>query len=136
MNEAKTAAADAVNQLGFKNGDLVQEFGYDEDIDFNFRDALEDLIDSDLLEEDEHDVVDGVLLWWREGDGDLVDGLVDTLADLDDEGVVWLMTPKSGRAGHVAPVDIQEAAPLAGLHVTKPAAVSKDWAAMRLVMKK
>lgn len=136
MSDAKPATADAVHQLGFKNGDLVQEFGYDEDIDFDLRDALEDVIDADLLEEDEHDVVDGVLLWWREDDGDLVDGLVDTLSDLDDEGIVWLMTPKSGRVGYVAPADIAEAAPLAGLHVTKPAAVSRDWAATRLVMKK
>ncbi len=136
VSETKTTAQEAVVQLGFKDGDLVQEFGYDEDVDFEVRDALEDLINSDLLDEDEHEVVDGILLWWREEDGDLVDGLMDVLSDLDDEGVVWLLTPKSGREGYVSPADIQEAAPVAGLHVTKPAAVSEDWAATRLMMKK
>lgn len=54
---------------------------------------------------------------------------------LDEGGVVWLLTPKAGRDGYVAPGEVQEAAPLAGLHVTTTEAASKDWAATRLVMK-
>ncbi len=55
-----------------------------------------------------------MLLWWRDGDGDLVDMLVDALGPLADNGVVWLLTPKAGRDGHVEPSDITESAPTAG----------------------
>jgi len=65
---------------------------------------------SDLVDEDYDDVVDVVLLWWRDGDGDLVDALVDALAPLADNGVIWLLTPKAGRQDHVEPSDISEAA--------------------------
>ena len=37
----------------------------------------------------------------REDDGDLVDALVDAITPLADHGVIWLLTPKAGRAGHV-----------------------------------
>ena len=33
-------------------------------------------------------MVDAVLLWWRDDDGDLVDALVDSLISLGDGGVV------------------------------------------------
>jgi hypothetical protein len=42
-------------------------------------------------------VVDAVVLWWRDEDGDLVDGLVDALTDLVGGGAIWLLTPKVGR---------------------------------------
>ena len=77
--------------------------------------------------------MDAVLFWWREGEGDLVDALVDSLTTLDEGGVVWVMTPKAGRDGHVAPADIQEAAPTAGLKLTTSAQVSEEWSATRLV---
>ena len=134
MSEAEAATAvDVAGKLGFKQGDLVQELGYDDDVDFDFRETLEDGIGSELLTEDDQDVVDGVLLWWRNGDGDLVDALVDALTSLGGNGVVWLLTPKSGRPEYVPPADIQEAAPTAGLHSTSSAGVSKEWAATRLV---
>lgn len=135
MSETHAAARNAVVKLGFKSGDLIQEFGYDDDVDFDLRGDLEDCIGSEILDEDDQEVVDGVLLWWREEDGDLTDGLMDVLSSLDEGGVIWLLTPKAGRDGYVAPVDIQEAAPLAGLHVTTTEAVSKDWSATCLVMK-
>lgn len=137
MSEAEAATAGSVaGKLGFKDGDLVQELGYDEDVDFDFRGDLEDEIGSELLTEYDQDVVDGVLLWWRADDGDLVDALVDSLTCLDDGGVVWLLTPKSGRDGYVPPSEIQEAAPTAGLHATSSAGVSRDWAATRLVARR
>jgi Protein of unknown function (DUF3052) len=137
VGEAEAAMAQTVaSKLGFKNGDLIQEFGYDDDVDFDFRDDLEDQIGSELLAEDDHDVVDGVILWWRSDDGDLVDALVDSLTTLDDGGVVWVLTPKSGREGYVPPAEIQEAAPTAGLHSTSSAGVSEDWAATRLVARR
>jgi hypothetical protein len=77
-----------------------------------------------------------VLLWWRDEDGDLVDGLVDALTDLVGGGAIWLLTPKVGRPNAVDPTDIAEAAPVAGLAQTTTAAVSKDWSATRLVTPK
>ncbi|MFC0582727.1 DUF3052 domain-containing protein [Micrococcoides hystricis] len=127
------AAKKLAATLGFKEGDYVQELGYDEDIDFDLRDNLEDGIDSDLLTEEDHEVVDGVLLWWRHEDGDLVDGLVDALTNLDEGGSIWLLTPKRGQEGEVNPVEISQAAPTAGLHVTKSADLSPTWLAHRLV---
>ena len=56
-----------------------------------------------MVDEDTDEVADVVILWWREDDGDLVDALVDAIASLADEGVVWLLLPKSGRPGHVEP---------------------------------
>jgi hypothetical protein len=122
--------------LGFKDGDLVQELGYDDDVDFDFREELEDGLGAELLTEDDQDVVDGVMLWWRNGDGDLVDALVDALTSLGAGGVVWLLTPKSGRPGYVSPADVQEAAPTAGLHSTSSAGVSREWSATRLVSRR
>ncbi|MCW2131817.1 DUF3052 domain-containing protein [Arthrobacter sp. VKM Ac-2550] len=137
MSEAEAATVDNVaGKLGFKDGDLIQEFGYDEDVDFDLRADIEELTGSELLTEDDQDSVDSAILWWRDGDGDLVDALVDSLTMLDDGGVVWVLTPKSGRDGYVPPSDIQEAAPTAGLHVTTSAGVSDDWAAARLVSKR
>lgn len=137
MSEAEAVTAvDVAGKLGFKDGDLLQELGYDDDVDFDFREELEDGIGSELLTEDDQDVVDGVLLWWRSGDGDLVDALVDALTSLDEGGVIWLLTPKSGRPGYVAPADIQESAPTAGLHSTSTAGISKEWAATRLVSRR
>jgi hypothetical protein len=80
--------------------------------------------------------VDSVLLWWRDDDGDLVDMLVDSLTDLVDGGVIWLLTPKVGRPQAVDPADISEAAPIAGLATTTTAAVSPEWSATRLVAPK
>ena len=81
-------------------------------------------------------MVDVVLLWWRDGDGDLVDTLVDARSPLTDNGVVWVLTPKTGKEGHVAPSDIAEAAPTAGLSQTSNVSVSDGWAGARLVAPK
>ncbi len=125
-----------LSELGLKPDALVQEIGVDDDVDDDLRDALEDQLDEPLIDEDEQEVVDAVLLWFRAGDDDLTDALVDALTTLDDGGVVWLLTPRSGRDGYVPPVEIQDAAPNAGLHVTSSAGVSPHWAATRLVPRK
>ena len=83
-----------------------------------------------------YEVVDGVILWWREGDNDLVDELVDALTFLTENGPIWLLTPKAGRAGHVEPSDIQDSAPTAGLSQTSSFAAATDWSATRLVARK
>ncbi|MGG5171489.1 DUF3052 domain-containing protein [Pseudarthrobacter sp. J1738] len=137
MSEADAGTdVNVAGKLGFKDGDLIQEFGYDEDVDFDLREDIEDLIGSALLDEDDQEIVDAAILWWRENDGDLVDALVDSLTTLGEDGVVWVLTPKSGRDGYVTPAEIQEAAPTAGLHCTSSVAVSQDWSATRLVFRK
>ncbi|MDJ0316148.1 DUF3052 domain-containing protein [Arthrobacter antibioticus] len=137
MSEADAGTvAKVADKLGFKDEDLVQELGYDDDVDFDLRDSIEDLIGSAMFDEHDHDVVDAVILWWRANDGDLVDALVDSLTTLDEGGIVWVLTPKPGRAGFVEPADIAEAAPTAGLHVTTTAGASTDWAATRLAPRK
>jgi hypothetical protein len=121
-----------VAKLGFKSGQLVQEFGWDEQVDEDFREAVEDLIGSELLDEDADDVADVVICWYREGDGDLVDALVDAITNLADGGIVWLLTPKKGRPGHVAAAEIDEAAPTAGLHATSSVSACANWAGTRM----
>ncbi|WP_460689367.1 DUF3052 domain-containing protein [Nesterenkonia suensis] len=125
-----------LEELGLSSDALVQEIGLDDDVDDAFRDALEELLDEPLIDEEDDEVVDAVLLWFRDGDGDLADVLVDSLTTLDEGGFIWLLTPRSGRDGYVAPVEIQDAAPNAGLHVTSSAGVCADWAAARLMARK
>jgi hypothetical protein len=130
------AAGGAAARLGLTSGMVVQELGWDSDTDDDLRIAIEDTIDSDMVDGDYGNVVDTVVLWWRDEDGDLVDGLVDSLTDLVAGGAIWLLTPKVGRPNAVDPSDITEAAPIAGLALTTTAAVSKDWSATRLVTPK
>jgi hypothetical protein len=115
---------------------VVQELGWDEDVDDSVRVSIEDSIDADMVDGDYGDVVDAVVLWWRDGDGDLVDALVDALTDLVGGGSVWLVTPKVGRANAVEPSEVAEAAPVAGLSTTTTVSVSADWAATKLVAPK
>ena len=135
------AAGDAskvgiAEKLGIESGMVVAEFGWGEDVDQDVRDAIEEAIDSDMLDEDAEDVLDVVLLWWREEDGDLVDALVDVTGPLAENGVIWVLTPKSGREGHVEPSEIAEAVPTAGLAQTSNVSVGPDWNGTRLVAPK
>ena len=123
-------------RFGLAPGMVVQELGWDEDTDDDLRRAFEDAVDGDLVDGDHGDVVDAVVLWWREDDGDLVDGLVDALTDLVGGGAIWLLTPKIGRPQSVAAADIAEAAPIAGLSQTTTFAAAGDWTATKLVAPK
>jgi hypothetical protein len=124
------------DRLGLTKGMVVQELGWDEDVDDDLRVEIEDAIDADMVDGDYGNVVEAVVLWWRDDDGDLGDGLMDSLSDLVGGGVIWLLTPKVGRPGAVDPADIAEAAPIAGLSQTTTASVSKEWSATRLVAPK
>jgi hypothetical protein len=115
---------------------IVMESGYDEDADDELRDSIAEVIGDDMVDEDTDEVVDVVLLWYREGDGDLVDVLVDSIAPLADDGYIWLLTPKRGRDGYVEPSDISEAASIAGLSQTSIATIGSEWSAARLVGRK
>ena len=129
LDEARTRAS----RLGLEEGQTVQEIGYDDDVDEALRIGIEAVIASELVDEDFDDVVDVVLMWWREDDGDLVDALVDSLGLLADHGVVWLLTPKPGRDGHVEAEDISDAAPTAGLQQTSTVSAGANWQGTRLV---
>jgi hypothetical protein len=120
-------------KLGITAGQVVQEIGYDDDCDENLRSGVVAVAGSELVDDDYDDVVDVVLLWWRDEDGDLVDALVDAIAILADQGVVWLLTPKPGRDGHVESAEISDAAPTAGLQSTSTISASHDWQGTRLV---
>jgi hypothetical protein len=115
---------------------VVQELGWDTDIDEGLRGAIETAIGGSLVDDRYGDVVDAVILWWRDDDGDLVDGLVDSLTDLADGGTIWLLTPKVGRSNYVDASDISEAAPTAGLATTTSIAAGPDWSATKLVAPK
>ncbi|AYG83133.1 DUF3052 domain-containing protein [Streptomyces sp. ASQP_92] len=119
-------------RLGFEPGQVVQEIGYDDDVDLDLREGIESLIGQDLVDEDYDDVADVVLLWFRDEDGDLTDALVDAIGLLEDGGTIWLLTPKTGRDGYVEPSDINDAAQTAGLSPAKSVSVGKDWSGTRL----
>lgn len=119
-------------KLGFEPDSVIQELGWDEDVDEELRSAIKSHTGNELADGDVGEVVDGVILWWREDDGDLTDALVDATQDVADGGFVWLLTPKVGLDGHVSGADIGEAAPIAGLSITTTSAVSPNWVATKL----
>lgn len=129
---AGDAATQAAVRLGFISGQVIQEFGYDDDVDDELRVAIESLTGNELVDEDYDEVSEGVIIWWREDDGDLTDALVDAQTVLDDKGVIWVFTPKAGRSGHIEHGEVEEAATTAGLHATSTFSIAPEWAATRL----
>lgn len=123
-------------KLGFAAGQIVQELGYDDDVDEALRLAIEQVVGSELEAGDYDGVADVVMLWWREGEGDLTDDVVDALTALAEGGYIVLMTPKVGRAEHVDASDIEEAALTAGLHASGSVNAGEDWTGTRLVAPK
>ncbi|MEV0278982.1 DUF3052 domain-containing protein [Streptomyces sp. NPDC050610] len=123
-------------RLGFEPGQVVQEIGYDDDVEQELREGIEAVTGQELVDEDYDDVADVVVLWFRDDDGDLTDALVDAIGLVDEGGPVWLMTPKTGREGYVEPSDINEASTTAGLSQTKSINAGKDWSGSRLVTPK
>ena len=122
--------------MGFTADELVLELGFGSDCDENLRSTIREITGTDFLDQDSREVVDAVLIWWREGDGDLVDELMDAMTYLSESGAIWVLTPKIGRTGHVEPSDIQDGAPLAGLSQTSTLSIAPDWCATRLVARK
>jgi hypothetical protein len=122
--------------MGFKEGDLILEVGRTSDCDESLREQVCAITKSQFVDSDFQEVVDGVIIWWRDGDGDLVDELMDALTYLSQTGPIWVLTPKVGRDGHVEPSDIQDAAPTAGLSQTSSLSIAPDWSATRLVARK
>ena len=122
-----------LTKLGIKSGMTVQEIGDDVDCDDELRAAVAAIPDVELVDYDYEDVVDAVLLWHREDDGDLVDVLVDAIGPLTEQGIILLLTPKPGREGHVPADEIADAVPTAGLQATSTVSAGPDWQGTRLV---
>ncbi len=123
-------------RMGIKPSMIVMEVGYDDDVDDDIRALIEEAAGDEMVDEDTDEVVDVALIWYRDGDGDLTDLLVDAIAPLADTGFSWLLTPKRGRDGYVEPSDISEAASVAGLSQTSIATAGTEWSAARLVGRK
>jgi hypothetical protein len=130
------SATGIAERMGLKPGMIVMESGYDDDADAALRDGIAETIGADIVDEGTDEVVDMVLLWYRDDDGDLVDILVDSIAPLADDGYIWLLTPKRGRDGYVEPSDIAEAASIAGLSQTSITTIGPDWSGARLLGRK
>ncbi|HNP56623.1 MAG TPA: DUF3052 domain-containing protein [Gordonia sp. (in: high G+C Gram-positive bacteria)] len=126
------ADGSGAQRLGLSKGLVVQELGWDDDTDDDLRAAIEDIIDAEMLDEDAVEVIDVVLLWWREDDGDLTDALIEAIGPLADDGYLWVLSPKTGRSGHVEPSEVSEAAATTGLTQTSVTNLG-DWTATRLV---
>jgi len=122
--------------MGFAKGDQILEIGYAADCDDSLRAKIKGITDTEFIQTDPTEVIDGVIIWWRDGDGDLIDELMDALTFLSETGPIWVMTPKMGRPNYVEASEIQDAAPIAGLSVTSSIAVANDWTATRLVARK
>ncbi|CAB4889592.1 unannotated protein [freshwater metagenome] len=122
--------------MGFEPGELVLEIGRGSDVDEALRSSISEITGTAFIEDKTNEVVDAVIIWWRDGDGDLEDELVDALTYLSDTGPIWILTPKAGRDGHVEPSDIQDAAPNVGLSQTSTLSAASDWSATRLVARK
>ena len=124
--------------MGFAKGEQILEIGYAADCDDSLRAKIKGVTDTEFIQIDPTEVIDGVIIWWRDGDGDgdLIDELMDALTFLSETGPIWVMTPKMGRPNYVEASEIQDAAPIAGLSVTSTIAVATDWTATRLVARK
>lgn len=122
--------------LGFQPDTVIQELGWDDDVDDALRADIEKTTGNAIVDGDAKVVVDGVVLWWRADDGDVADGLMDALTDLAEGGQIWLMTPKVGRTGHVPNADIAEGAQVAGLATTSTLNAGADWVATRMATPK
>lgn len=127
------AFTSGLSKLGFTPGQVVQELGWDDDVDEALRAGVEQVVGSALEDESYADGADGVLVWFRSFDGDLVDVLVDALTNLVDRGCLVLATPRADQDGHVEPSEIEDAAVAAGLHPSGVANLSREWTVQRLV---
>ncbi|MCC3775417.1 DUF3052 domain-containing protein [Streptomyces sp. UNOB3_S3] len=133
---ADRAETNLAVRLGFQPDMVVQELGYDDDVDQELREAIERATGTELVDEEYDDVADAVILWFREDDGDLTDALVDAIAYMEEGGSILLLTPKAGADGYVEPSEIGEASTTAGLSQTKSINAGKNWNGARLITPK
>lgn len=131
MNQTASQNAE---EFGFHAGDIVQQWLWDDDVDDSICTKIEDLTGEDLVDEDYGTAVDGVVIWWRDGDDEdtLAGTIVDATTMLEDNGPVWVLAPKPGRPGAASSSTVQSAAKTAGMNAATPLTVSKDWNGIRL----
>lgn len=134
--QGEDLARSAVAKLGFEHEQIVQEYGWDDDVDEALRAAIEAVVGEELEDEGYTGVVDAVIMWWRDEDGDLTDALVDTLGTLAEGSSIVLLTPRPGQDGEVDPSEVDEAATTAGLHTSGNVMCSEAWVATRLAARK
>jgi hypothetical protein len=125
-----------VDRMGFSKNQLILEVGLRDDSDQELRQSIKSRVGAEFIANSASDVVDAVIIWWHEEDGDLVDELVDALTFLTEDGPIWVLTPKVGRPGYVEASDIQDAAPTAGLTQTISLPVGSNWTGTKLVHRK
>ena len=111
-----------MSSLGFASGSVIQEFGYDDEVDEDYR-----------------DIVDGAVAWWRDEDGD-VDDLADLFLDMkanleSDVSPCWVLVPGTRSPGYVTADVIKDAAETAGLMATTSVAVGAAWMGVKLTAK-
>lgn len=132
MADATGVTNNYASMLGISEGMVALESGWDDDCDSAISESIESVLGEDFLEEESDELVDAVVMWWRDEDGDLVDGLVDALRPLSEGGRIWLLTPGAGKQGTIAPGEISESAQLAGLVQTRAERLG-DWQGSCLV---
>ena len=127
-------ASQKAEEFGFHPGSIVQEWLWDDDVDDAIRTSIEDLTGEELVDEDYDSAVDGVIIWWRDGDDEdeLSDTIVDAYSVLGDDGPLWVLTPKPGRDGAPSSTTVQNAAKAAGMNAATPLTVSPDWNGIQL----
>jgi hypothetical protein len=110
--------------------------GYGADCDEELRASLIATVGSALLDESSNEVADAVFIWYRDGDGDLADYLMDGLTYLTDHGSLWLLNPKFGRPGHIEASEITDAVAASGLSQSNSFPLSQNWIATKVVIRK
>ena len=131
MAETNTQQAEV---FGFKPGDIVQEWLWDNDVDDSVREAVEAITGEELVDEDYDASVDGVLIWWRDGDDEdaLSDTIMDAMDVINDGAPFWVLTPKPGRVGAANATTVEHAAKKSGMNAATPRTLNADWNAIRL----
>ena len=128
------AAARRVDRMEALKAEGIKPVSLDLTVDDSIRAQIEELTGEDLVDEDYDSAVDGVIVWWRDGDDEdeLSDTIVDAYAVLGNDGPLWILTPKPGRPGATSSSTVQSAAQTAGMNAATPLTVSSDWNGIRL----
>lgn len=95
-----------------------------------------DILGEDLADEDYTAMSDGAIIWWRDDDGDaddLSDCLMDAMGNLDEGGVIWVLSPGQSNPNRVEPRLIEEGAKTAGMNPTSTKMVAPNWSGTRIV---
>ena len=113
---------------------VLRPFSIISDMLSHIRDSIEALTGEDLVDEEYDSAVDGVIVWWRDGDEE--DELSDTIMDagglIAGDGLFWIITPKPGREGATSANTVQNAAKTAGMNAGTPVTLSPDWNGIQL----